>query len=854
LFLVTVPDGRSDSYSRVSQCLAVIGASTFPCDADTAASAAPTEEYQSEMPGTIVTHESLKVDVTVENLEAFESRGVVGVAIGDVLELLVFVTRDRVVQRVVPVLNGEESSFDLTLSDAAELVREVPDLLTVPLRAIRFEDAAAAGVLAAMDEAAEPPAESRPPSPAAETPAVVPAGGERLAPATAPDRASFRRAEPRRSPVAAKRGPVVAAGAAALANALADAKLTGYAPLLAKARILDLAELLEHSVSELEESLRRPHVAKAKDFTFSSKERRGWASIGLADDYLAEESPAPLPRCASPAEPRAAAHAAAVRSAVISALGEALPEADLARLGDMLDESAAAEQCEPEKRMQRQPVPPKADLFDGATAAAVLLGRCDPAELSLDAMRSVLRIVLGAVAKEFADADINSIEEAATSVESAVDVLDSALVRGCRSNLWAADDLEPPRDGLRAAMRLASELAFAAAQRRKEMALKESPGQGDDLRSFASVLLDQAGGQQLSQSDQKFASEYTAGRKRAEAVAADAVSRARLAELRRYLSGSAEPAEKLAHYAEAASKDAKLAALLKASHLKDPRGAAIQTPHLTDVIEHARAARADVLEAGRKRLKVSLPAHGNAAALAAAAFSGMIGAEGSEVSLSELANPEKPKGWLGTTKSGKADASSESAMLIQLFTAVVPLMHSVMLMMPSDDTVLETFMSVMADVAKGLKKSGAERAVDAVLAPLFREYASAWTSFQKNSEIQLPKLGDVWKVERAEPAVQAYLAEAAKLSSAGAAAAQPAAAETASLKSEQGKLRDMLHKLSKRVEYLSDADGDEERPNAVKNKAKKERQKKAKEEAKRRAALSGGPPGAPAAAGSGDDA
>jgi hypothetical protein len=285
-----------------------------------------------------------------------------------------------------------------------------------------------------------------------------------------------------------------------LAEALEAAGLAGYAPVLAKARVMSLAELSAHSVAELEESFRRPHViAKAKDFSFSSKERRGWISLGLLDDGSGSDEEVWRARAPSPSpEPPRPVMSGMVRSVVRSAFGQALPEADLSRLGDLLDEPAV-DHVAPRATPPRQPLTrPPTGLFEGATAAAILLGRCEPADLSTDTVRSVLRIVLGAVAKEYDDGDLGSIEEAAVSRESAIDMLDSALVRGCRANLWAAEELEPTRDGVRAATRLASELAFEAAKRRKERALKESPEKGDDFRSLASVLLDQAGGQQLS--------------------------------------------------------------------------------------------------------------------------------------------------------------------------------------------------------------------------------------------------------------------------------------------------------------------------------------------------------------------
>jgi hypothetical protein len=387
------------------------------------------------------------VDITPESLATFAACGVVGVAVGDVVELCVFVSRAKVVQRVVPIVNGVESAFELTLSDAARLVAQVPDLLTVPLRSVRFEEAAAADILAALDESASPPAASRPASPAAEAPADA---EERPVPATAPGKPRAKRAEPRRSPAAVtvRSGAVMAAND--LAEALEAAGLAGYAPVLAKARIMSLAELSEHSVAELEESFRRPHViAKAKDFSFSSKERRGWISLGRLDDGSGSDEEVWRARAPSPSpEPPRPVMSGMVRSVVRSAFGQALPEADLSRLGDLLDESAV-DHAAPRATPPRQPLTrPPTGLFEGATAAAILLGRCEPADLSTDAVRSVLRIVLGAVAKEYDDVDLGSMEEAAVSRESAIDVLDSVLVRGCRANLWAAEELEPTRDGV----------------------------------------------------------------------------------------------------------------------------------------------------------------------------------------------------------------------------------------------------------------------------------------------------------------------------------------------------------------------------------------------------------------------
>ena len=90
----------------------------------------------------VIRAETLKVDVSAANVALLRERGVVCIE-EDVVELALYLTRQRVVQRAVAVVNGVEGDTDMDLTDASQLLRDIPGFVSIALRGIRFGDAAA---------------------------------------------------------------------------------------------------------------------------------------------------------------------------------------------------------------------------------------------------------------------------------------------------------------------------------------------------------------------------------------------------------------------------------------------------------------------------------------------------------------------------------------------------------------------------------------------------------------------------------------------------------------------------------------------------------------------------------------
>jgi hypothetical protein len=355
--------------------------------------------------------ESMKVDVVESNVAKFIARGVIGITVGDVVEVAIYISMDKVARRAVSLVNGEESEFDLDLMDAQRLMTEVPELQNYATRMVRFDEGEGATEPGEASSGPAMPADVVPDSPVAvDAPTPAPPG-----PPPTPGRLRAKLAAIRKSPAFAE-AAVEEDESSAVKEYLAAAGLTGYASSLTKAMITNMHELRGHTVLELEASLRRPHVIKAKDFKFSDKEKRGWVWLGLRDDSEPKpEPPKPAaPLRPPPPPPRPTRSLPTTAATLEEAFGGALEEADLDRMGDLFRSS----EMEGEKGRPKEPGDLLHDLLQDTPAAAVLLGRCQVDELTMDALKSILQATLGAMTKEMQDIDVESIEKMAISTES----------------------------------------------------------------------------------------------------------------------------------------------------------------------------------------------------------------------------------------------------------------------------------------------------------------------------------------------------------------------------------------------------------------------------------------------------
>jgi hypothetical protein len=205
--------------------------------------------------------------------------------------------------------------------------------------------------------------------------------------------------------------------------------LKSFAPLLQKARIGSMLELRGHTISELEESLQR----KERGFVFSMKEKKGFVLLGLKDD-----SGAPDKR-ASSAPPKPTALPEAAAQAIRDAFAGSVADADLDRLGTLLGSTGTA----PEVNVPSGAPPRALDLLKGVPLAAQLLMKCSEAELTLSNLLKLVRIV--ASVTEIVGHD--AIGELVTDAESAIDMLEPALVAGIQRDFWTEHELQCDEPG-----------------------------------------------------------------------------------------------------------------------------------------------------------------------------------------------------------------------------------------------------------------------------------------------------------------------------------------------------------------------------------------------------------------------
>jgi hypothetical protein len=638
------------------------------------------------------------------------------------------------------------------------------------------------------------------------------AEAKRAARAAAKPAAARKAATPRvRKPTVR---PATESKAAALdgefATLLEDSSLGGLADAFRKAGVLNLLAFMRHTIAELEESFQRPTIKGAK-FIFSSVERRMLKQMGMDEgEPLKPQTP--------------------------GAVGLARPTAALPPAGADLAAWLASKGLAPAPAPGASPPePPSAlageearKLFEHAPHTAALCARVPFAELDAKALDGLTR----QLARVFEMDDVLGDTSATVTLESAVDTLDSLLMSGD----WEMRDLAVDGDGMRALNKFVVRMCML---KRKQAPTRDTPRpsptsdeeQMNLVKSVAGSILDSSQ-QATSAADHKAAAEIAASEKRLKAVTENAMARAALKEFAQTVQSSAKPQEKLAAYAEVSDKFATVAELLKSSHVRAPKGAAhLESPHAQGVVGDWREAKGGLLTAARDVLRRMLPVHADAMKLAEAVFSGKMDGSG-DFSIRALSEPAKPASWLGKpTQEGEAQDKGKPTVAI-LVTAMPAILYAFTVLQPQDKVALMTLTEVNAEVSTGLKRSGVAGAVDTIYAPLMRAYTEKMDAFQKSVSAPLPVLSTIWAEERTR-AVEAYSLHAGSPAAPG---ATPAAAESATVKAMEGKVKkieSLLGKIAKKVKdggYQSgveseDEDDDEDAPKKKKKKKKTTAQK-----------------------------
>ena len=617
---------------------------------------------------------------------------------------------------------------------------------------------------------------------------------ERTEESSSKDEADFQRASSART-FAEARAP-----SPELVAALKSVGMEGHLVFLGKANVTTMGALQKHTVDELEDSLRRPQV-QGKAFVFSPFERRMLLSLGVEGGVVAT-------------------------AAVLGA-----PDASLGFGGLLLDDLLGS---------TKPPPPPSAvsGVLSGCTYASALLGA-----VGTDLDEAFVAELLMSLAE--AAQSQSSTPHSGSSMTQLVDKLDLLLESLCDKGTLTLESLVPTSAGRRAAAKLAAKLTMRVEEGVRERAPSMGGGGGTSFESLSRVLT-AAHTPRLSPTEEKVAEELSASQTRLELVSKDPKAMAALGNLAALFETKETETVKLASYAKVATNMSSIAALLKASHVKEPRGEfSALCPEAEVCVKLLRVVKNGVRSAQKAILRRSLPPSADTSSLVEGALHGQLGGE-SACTVAELALATKPKLWLGVAAAAASNvaAASKTSQLTVLLKALPLISFSLMQMQPEDTTIAVTMMDVMVNVARGVAVRPVTETVAGLLAPMFRAYGEAFDAFQKSATVTLPILGEVWAKERLESTVTAFMASVGAAEAASGAAtsvtagAAPTAAVTALEKQlkEANKRLDKLDRAQKGIKASlsegSDDEGGEVSEKTLANRAKR----KAKADAKARKA------------------
>ena len=172
-------------------------------------------------------------------------------------------------------------------------------------------------------------------------------------------------------------------------------------------------------------------------------------------------------------------------------------------------------------------------------------------------------------------------------------------------------------------------------------------------------------------------------------------------------------AKKLKAHAAAVEQDVRVSELLKASHVKEPRGdECLLLPYAPDCVKWVRAARNGVARAAKNVLRCLLTHDADVAELYTAAFTGTL-LDDSAFDVSNLVKSNKPKAWLAIKADAKVPSKAEQ--LAILFLAMPVLMQALAMLNPQDQSIPLTLAEAFSCMAKGVRVGSVQDAIDNVL-------------------------------------------------------------------------------------------------------------------------------------------
>ena len=625
-------------------------------------------------------------------------------------------------------VGSEEKLIDISVSQFFEILGAFPDLLSSE-EAVLDKDASLETEVAArlLAEVVAAPADPGPDTANADAPA--PEQGPKdnpKSPRVGPkpraskgvlDTSSVGSA-PRRSAIV----PEPAELDADLSWALTSVGLSGYAMVLRTSHIVSLLHLRAHTVKELELSLKRKNGAR---FSFSSVDRKLWQSLDLAVEPE-ESKPRPTILGSKP---------------IVSLQSD-----------DVEDEEMEIRDLN-KSLVQLSNVPD----WSMSPCAHLLFAGVPDFKIELSTLMRVHERLHIAV---MPTVPVDPPED----VEEAVQAIDVVLTAGVSSGLWDSAEISAPRAGVEAVVKHSRVLVAAAAQAssRIDANSKKSPTSDDGSGQMAlasSILQASENSRPLSEKDAKVAEELEASKQRIEVVAASPSLLATMKQLAEVVGvqSAASDEQKLRAFATTCNKSEQVAALLKASHVRQPAAGTASSERVASVAAY-RAVRQGVHTAQIARLRDLLADDAVAKPLVEAVAAGKLLDSDDSLKMGSMHDASKPPTWLGgkDAKLGQ-HLSAAAKSLVQLSLAMPPVILAMTELHPQDASIGVTMAVVQAEMAKGLRVLPAADVVAGVLMPLLREWGERWDAFQKSAASPMPTLGVAWQKVRQGRTVSAYL-------------------------------------------------------------------------------------------------
>ena len=560
--------------------------------------------------------------------------------------------------------------------------------------------------------------------------------------------------------------------------------------VLRVSHIVTLRHLLAHSVADLEMSLKRKNGVK---FSFSVVDRRLWVSIGLApSDDAAKKPPGPKAK-----------------------LPSILPAGDVDDDDEYVDLFA-----EPEKRVSPAQLV-QDTILAMAPLARKLLEAIEPSRFELGPLCRVHERLHLAV---FPSAMVDVPED----VSEAVHAIDVVLLAGVENGRWAPGQIQATSPGFDAAVKHSRILAAIAASPRTDSnrPLEGERNATDPMLLATSILQASENARPLSDKDAKVAEELEASKQRAEAVSQSAPWTAALQTLAGVVGVQSEASDeqKLQAYAATSNRHHEVAALLKASHVRQPAPGTASAERVA-IVSAWRAVRQGVHTAMLARVRELLHDDAVATAIVEAIMAGKLIDADDSLKIGSLHDASKPPPWLGGKNARFAQKLDGTAKdFVQLASALPALVLMMTEMHPCDASIGVTMAIVQAEMAKGQRVLAAADVVAGILIPLLREWSERWAAFQKSAASPLPTLGAAWAKVRVGRTVSAFMVRVENAPTHT--ATNPTASKEFASKGQLKSVDDQLKALRKQMASMSgDEDEDGEALTASQKRRKKKKEK-----------------------------